>query len=241
VSLSELIGLLVGFGLTLMVFSYLLGENPLSGPLYRLALHVFIGAAAGYTLAVVAQSVLWPRLGLPLLEGTFIAAPVFPVIPLGLGLLLLMKMFQSPVGRVGNVSVAFLVGVGAAVAVGGAITGTLLPQIVAGAGAGAYPLADLGSLVTDPGAQLERLVSAGIFFVGTLTTLMYFFFLAPRQPGAPAAARHPILAGLALLGQFFINVAYGALYAGALAASLALLTDRVAFLWTAINSLTNLR
>ena len=239
-STSELAGLLVSFVLTLMVFSYLLGENPLSRPLYRIALHVFIGAAAGYTLAVALQNVLWPRLGVPFLDGTVISAPTYPVAPLVLGLLLLLKLFQSPTGQLGNLSVAFLVGVGAAVAVGGAVTGTLFPQIAAGAAAGSFPLSDLGGLLADPGLQLERLVSAAILFVGTLATLMYFFFVAPRQAGAPAA-RHPILAGVAIVGQFFINVAYGTLYAGALAASLALLTDRVAFLWTAISALGNLR
>ena len=240
-NLSELIGLAASFVLTLMVFIYLLGENPLSRPLYRIALHVFIGAASGYALAVVAQNVLWPRLVVPLLDGAFLDAPVYPVVPLVLGLLLLLKVFQSGLGRLGNLPVAYVVGAGAAVAVGGAVTGTLLPQIAAGARAGAYPLADLGGLLADPGAQLERLISAAIFFIGTLTTLLYFFFLAPRARGGGAPARHPIMAGLAIVGQFFINVAYGALYAGALAASLALLTDRVAFLWTAFNSLTSLR
>jgi hypothetical protein len=238
---ADFAGLVVSLVLTLMVFSYLLGENPLSRPLYRIALHVFIGAAAGYALAVAAQTVLWPRLGEPILAGTFLDAPYYPIVPLGLGLLLLFKVFQSPLGRVGNLPVAYIVGAGAAVAVGGAVTGTLLPQIAAGAAAGAYPLADLGGLLADPGAQLERLVSAGVFFIGTLATLLYFFFLAPRRAGAAMPARHPVLAGIAVVGQFFINVAYGTLYAGALAASLALLTDRVAFLWTAFNSLTSLR
>jgi hypothetical protein len=241
VTTSDLIGLFVSFILTLMVFSYLLGENPLSRPLYRIALHVFIGAAAGYTLALVGQNVIWPRLVRPLLDGTFLDGPFYPIVPLVLGLLLLLKIFQSGLGRLGNLPVGYLVGVGAAVAVGGAVTGTLLPQVAAGARAGAYPLADLGGLLADPGSQFERLISAAVIFVGTLTTLMYFFFLAPRRAGGAAPMRHPILAGVAIVGQFFINVAYGTLYAGALAASLALLTSRVAFLWTAFNSLISLR
>jgi hypothetical protein len=237
---AEFIGLIVSLVLTLMVFSYLLGENPLSGPLYRLALHLFIGAAAGYTVAVALRDVLWPRLILPILEGAALAGPIFPVIPLLLSLLLLLKVSSGTIGRLGNLAVAFLVGVGAAVAVGGAITGTLFPQITAGAQASSYPFADVSLLFSDPGVQLERLVSAGIFFVGTLTTLMYFFFIAPPKPGG-GTARHPVMAGLASIGQFFIMVAYGALYAGALAASLAVLTDRVAYLWTAIGTLSGLQ
>jgi hypothetical protein len=239
-SLPELAGLIVSLVLTLMVFSYLLGENPITGPLYRLALHMFIGAAAGYAAAVALRQVLWPRLILPLLAGEALAAPLFPVVPLGLSLLLALKVSRSSLGRLGNVPVAFLVGVGAAVAIGGAVTGTLFPQVTAGARAGAFPLADLPQLVADPGAQVERLVSAGVFFLGTLATLLYFFFVSPRPAGA-APARHPLLALAAAGGQFFIVIAFGVLYAGAVSASLALLSDRVAFLWTAIGSLSGLQ
>ena len=52
---------------------------------------------------------------------------MLPLVGLVLGVLLLMKL--SPrTARLGNVTIAFLVGVGAAVAVGGAVMGTLIPQ-----------------------------------------------------------------------------------------------------------------
>jgi hypothetical protein len=238
VSLPDLIGLSASLLLTLMVFSYLLGENPLSRPLYRIALHLFIGASAGYVLAVALRQVIWPRLGQPFLAAGVFSPPIFPIIPLVLGLLLLMKTLRSPIGQWGNLSVAFLVGAGAAVAVGGAVTGTLFPQARAAAAVGSFPLDDLPKLFgPEASAQFERLAGAAVFFVGTLTTLMYFFFTARREPGTGALQRHPIMAGVAFFGQVFINVTYGALYAGALAASLAVLTDRVAFVWEAIGKL----
>ena len=52
----EQIGLWAGFVLTLMIFSYLLGDNIL----YRLAVYVFVGLAAGYITVVTWDSVIWP-------------------------------------------------------------------------------------------------------------------------------------------------------------------------------------
>ena len=42
--LADWIGALFGFILTLVVFSYLIGDNPV----FRLTLHLFIGVSAGF-------------------------------------------------------------------------------------------------------------------------------------------------------------------------------------------------
>ena len=52
----EQIGLWAGLVLSLMVFSYVLGDNVL----YRLAIFIFIGLAAGYVAVVTVESVLLP-------------------------------------------------------------------------------------------------------------------------------------------------------------------------------------
>jgi hypothetical protein len=44
----EFISALIGLVLTLMIFSYLLGDNPL----FRFAIYLFIGVASGYAAAV---------------------------------------------------------------------------------------------------------------------------------------------------------------------------------------------
>ena len=51
----ETIGLITGTGLTLLVFSYVLGDNPL----YRLALHLFIGALVGYSFGIAFRFVVF--------------------------------------------------------------------------------------------------------------------------------------------------------------------------------------
>ncbi|MDP2995015.1 MAG: hypothetical protein Q8N46_07850, partial [Anaerolineales bacterium] len=112
----------ISFLLTLMVLSYLIGDNPA----FRVAVYIFIGVSAGYAAAVAWHQVLFPRLIVPLLSGNW-ADRLLTVVPLVLGLLLLFKL--SPrTSRLGTPSMAFLVGVGAAVAVGGAVMGTLFPQ-----------------------------------------------------------------------------------------------------------------
>ena len=47
--------------LTLMIFSYLLGDNPL----YRLALHIFVGVSVAYLFVLALQAVIIPALSMP--------------------------------------------------------------------------------------------------------------------------------------------------------------------------------
>ena len=64
---------------------------------------------------------------LPLLQGSFIER-LFVVIPLVMAALLLTKI-SPQLAPLGKLPMAYLVGVGAAVAIGGAVFGTLLGQI----------------------------------------------------------------------------------------------------------------
>ena len=58
---SQLIFTLVGFVLTLMVFSYIFGDNFL----FRLASYLFVGVSGGYVGALVIDQVIFPRLIYP--------------------------------------------------------------------------------------------------------------------------------------------------------------------------------
>ena len=108
---GELVPMLVSFLLTLMVFSYILRDNPL----FRLAVHLLIGVAAGYAGAVVWNGVILPQMIGPFyrafsgggLDSLFLALP-----PLLLGLLLLGKL-SDRLAWIGSRTMAFLVGVGA--------------------------------------------------------------------------------------------------------------------------------
>jgi len=115
----EIAGLVAGAVLTLLIFSYLLGDNPL----YRLALHLFVGALLGYSFGIVLRDVLRN-----IVLAQLSTDPLAVMVPLVLGILLLFKGFPKQ-AYVGNLSVAYLVGVGTAVALSGALLGTLVPQV----------------------------------------------------------------------------------------------------------------
>ena len=83
----ELISALTGFIITLMIFSYLIGDNPL----FRVALYIFIGVSSGYAVAVVWHSVLVPKLFDPLLTND-LNQLLLMVIPLILCISLLAKL-----------------------------------------------------------------------------------------------------------------------------------------------------
>lgn len=217
--MADLIGTFVGLTLTLAILSYLLGDNPL----YRLATHVFIGATAGYVTLIVYFTAFQPLVVQPLLAvaaGQPMVGLFAPVVGLALSALLLLR-FTRGGSALGNVAVAYLVGVGAAVAVGGAITGTLFPQIAA-------TFLDLRAPFAQPDllATLEKLVEYLFVIFGTLATLAFFYYGARRLPGNKVA-RPVWLQPVALAGQIILGVTFGVVYAGAILAGLAFLTSHL--------------
>ena len=62
---NEIVWAIIGFCLSLCIFSYLIGDNPL----FRFAVHLFIGVSAGVVTITVLYQVLYPKLLLPLLSG----------------------------------------------------------------------------------------------------------------------------------------------------------------------------
>jgi hypothetical protein len=214
--MPEAAGMVVGAILTLLVFSYLLGDNPL----YRLALHLFVGALVGYSLGVVLRDVL---LGMVLAQ--LLTNPLAVVVPLVLGILLLFKGFPRQ-AYAGNFSVAYLVGVGTAVALSGALLGTLVPQIGA-TGRALSPAA----LASSRGGLLDGL----LIVVGTTCTLMVSAFAARthsdgRKLRGLAGAWAQIIRLAAGIGRIFIIFALGVAFAGALTASLSIFIGRIQYL-----------
>lgn len=200
------LGLWVGFTLTIFVYSYILGDNLL----YRLAVYIFVGLAAGFIAIVTIESVLLPWLRLTVLSGEL--AQIGPgMIPFLLGALLLVKT-SSRLGRLGNLAIAFVIGVGAAVALVGALSGTLLP------------LANSAATGVRDG-----LLEGIIVFIGVASSLVYFQYIARRNPdGTVVRGRVSFLVGT--VGQGFIVVTLGALYAAAIITSLTIFSERVAFM-----------
>jgi hypothetical protein len=215
----DLVTGLLSFLLTLMILSYLVGDNPA----FRVAVYIFVGVSAGYAAAVAWWQVIYPKVLLPLLTGSLIER-LLALVPLVLGFLLLMKLSQRT-AWMGNVSVAFLVGVGAAVAVGGAVMGTLIPQTQA-----SYTVFNL----TGGGSLLARLFFGVIMLVGTITTLVYFHFGAKATAGGPQ--RSKLVIWLGWIGQVFIAITLGVLFAGVFAAAMTALIERMNSIWFFLTS-----
>ncbi len=205
----ETIGLWASFILTLMIFSYLLGDNLL----YRLAVYVFAGLAAGYSAIVTWDGVIVPWLQDTLLQpNATLDQLVLGVAPLLVGLLLLARSWSPRGDGLSRLALAFLIGVGTAVALNGAVHGTLLPMLRA-TGEGVVP-GDLNSI----------LLAAGV-----VCTLAYFQYQARRRPEGPDR-RRPHVQLLAVVGQGIIVVTLGAIYAAAILTSLTIFSERLGFL-----------
>jgi hypothetical protein len=115
---------------------------------------------------------------------------------------------------------AFLVGIGAAVAVGGAVIGTLGPQVSASINV----------------FDTENWFDAIIVLAGTLATLIYFHFGEHKKSEQPSQ-RAQIVKWIGWFGQIFIAITFGALFTGVYYAALTALIERLSFLWTFIRDI----
>lgn len=215
----EVISAFIGLILTLMVFSYLIGDNPL----FRVAVYLFIGVASGYAAAVIAEDVLLAKFqSLPLSDP---AQLLIGLIPFFLAATLLAKL--SPrLSWMGNFAMAVLVGVGAATAVGGALVGTLIPQAEA-------------SMEALNSSSLFGLIEGGVMLTGTILTLAYFQFGAKRAADG-SVKRNSILEALAWLGRIFIAVTFGVLFAGVYMAALTAMIERLSSMFNFVRSVLGL-
>ncbi len=213
-TLTDLIGALLGFTFTLLIFSYIWSDNFL----FRLTLHIFIGVSTGYIAIVTLNQIIVPRLVDPFLGDVWVNK-LLAIGYLLLSGLLMMKM--SPrLSKIGNPALAFLVGIGAAAAVGGAIMGTLFPQTSA----------------TINSFETYNILNGAVVVVGTLATLLYFHF-GVRRKKDQNPAQSTWLEAIGQLGQVFIAITFGALFTGVYLSTLAALIERLSYLWVFLKDL----
>jgi hypothetical protein len=229
--MADPIGAIIGFVLTIMVLSYIIGDNIL----FRLAVSMFIGVASGYAAVLVLYNVIWYQVLVPVFQvfGTGkgdsllnYTTHVLPAVILGFWML---TKASPRLSRMGTPVLAFLTGVGAATVIAGAVRGTIFPQIGASI--------NLLNLQTGP-AEINNLaawfINGLVILVGTVTTLIYFQFGIKRQEEGVPVQRSVIMEYLSAAGQGFIVITLGVLFAGVYIATLTALIDRVRFLWDII-------
>ena len=184
---------------TIAVWSYLVGARRL----FVLMQHLLAGLATGYLVLLAIRDVLLPRLLLPLVQHPRDnALLLLALVPVGvlIGATWLPRRAMAPVGAV-------LVGGIAAFALGGAVVGTVLPQIAAALPAGGAAAGDLAGEV----------ISLGI------TSLVLLAFLH----GAPRGA---LTTRAAAVGRWLLIGGIGGWLGFLVVSRLSLLVDRIAFL-----------
>jgi len=205
----EISGLIVGFLLTVFVYSFVVKDNPM----YRLAVHILVGVSAGFAGVVVVNQVLIP-VAESIISQDDNNQLVLWVIPIILAVLLLAKLFPR-FAWIGNSSMAVLIAVGSAVGLVGAILGTLIPQITATYESG---------LVTIVVALLTVCVLAYFHFTGRLTN--------ENDVELPAWYQY-----ITLTGKFVMTIALAGVFAGLFSTTLVLLSERFGFYFESFRNI----
>lgn len=184
---------------TLIAWSYLVGERRL----LRAAQLLLAGLATGYLALVAIQEVLVPQLISPLLS----SASSHPELFLDAALVLIIVGSRWLPRRIVAVPAAVVVGGTAGYALGGAVSGTLLPQLAAG----------IVTASSGPGGAVSGIVGLAI----TLPVLLVF--VRGTQRGA-------VISAVSRTGRWFVVGGLGAWLGFLLLSRLALLVDRIGFL-----------
>lgn len=188
-SLWDVVGIWLAAFLTLAIFSFLWGENPL----YRFAEHLFVGVSAGFGILVALDQAVWPSLRAAF-QASHPLLKIISVIALLLGIMMLTKLEVVtniwPEGRrLSHWPIAFITGIGIGIGIVSTVQGFIFPQLAA-------------SFVPLWGDSWRVLLSNWVMVLGVLFSILYFYF--SFQWKGP-------LGGTALrLGIVFIMVAFGA-------------------------------
>jgi hypothetical protein len=195
--------------LTLMVFSYLLGANPL----WRVAQSLLVGVSVGYVTLVLLTQVVAPQVARVIapLPGTPENDRWLAAVPVALGLLLLLRI-AYPGAWPASFGLNLVVVVGAALALGGALAGTILPQSL-----DTMRLLDF----SDP----YTLAGNVVLVLGVVSALTYFAFAARTDGERPMP-----LKAVSTAGRWVLVITFGALIGSLATTFYAALIERLEFL-----------
>lgn len=189
--------------LTIAVLSRIAGANPL----FRAAQYLFVGVSLGLAFVITFHQVLRPA-AVELSSGSSTGMLLYGV-PLVLGVFLLPRALGGQeFSWLANIPLAIVFGVGSALAIGGAIIGTLLPQI----------LDTARPFTGDTGTIIGIIVLA----VGTIATLAGFYYTVPQQSSSGR-----LVAIMSVIGHWVLMVAFGFFFAATLQTYLSALTERL--------------
>jgi hypothetical protein len=219
----DVLGVWLAALLTILVFTYLIRDSFL----FRIASGLLVGTAIGFASAVVIRTVLLPLIprlldeifGLP---GTWVEL-LIDVLPLVLGASLLIRLLPTfRATTFSNIGLAYLFGIGAALTIGGALAGNLVPQLTATMSISLAP--------QDSSHLLLEWTNGLLILIGTIGAFLAFRFIQPgKRPWQ--RAYDVITRGWGTVGRGFIMIAFGAILASLILARETALVGQLYFLF----------
>jgi hypothetical protein len=222
--LCDLLGVWIAALLTILVFTYLIRDTFL----FRIASSLLVGTSVGFAGAVVVRNVLLPAFG-KVINDLFTSGDIFAMLtaividalPLFLGITILLRLTSKSVRltTLGNIGLAYLFGIGAALTIGGALAGILAPQIIA----------TMFTPILPKGNGFDWL-NGIIIVVGTIGAFLAFHFIQPgNRPWQRVYDR--VVRSWGTIGRGFIMIAFGAILANLILARVAALVGQMYFLF----------
>ena len=218
---AEFFWTIISFGLTIMILSYLFGDNPL----FKIASYLLVGVSTGYFAVILIYQVLLPKMIYPLFSENrqqfFIA-----IVSIFLCILLLFKL-STRLNNIGSLPMALIVGVGSATIISGALLGTFFPQIDATTANFSLTSPDNGNILF------------GIYvLVGSIATLLFFQYSKVLNVKV-TNNDSKIFNLIRNFGKLFIGITFGSIFAGIILSSLFALMERLTFIISFITNIKN--
>lgn len=223
----DIVGIWVAALLTFAILSLIFKENPF----YRLAEHIFVGVSAGYGIINTLQQAIWPQIQNGLLDTKYMIYKFGEIYLFGqkvaflswgqfavivgviLGLLILTKLeifgYIAPNLRwLALYPLAYTIGIYTGIGLTATLQGFIIPQIRA-------------TFLPLWGESFWTVFSNWVFFVGVITSILYFFFSTEHKG---------IMKPIVRLGIVFIMIAFGASFGYTVMGRISLLLGRIYFL-----------
>jgi hypothetical protein len=209
VSFEVLFGAWVATGLTLFIMTFLYQDNPL----FKAAEHLYVGVSVGYEIVKATDIVLLRLIIKPIAEHGEWSL----LIPVGIGLLMLTR-YVPKVSWLSRYAFAFIVGVGAGLAIPRTISSFILKQIEDTV----RPLLTLDATegisfslsLLNPASNLNAM----IILIGVASVLYYFLFTVEHAGLGRSVAR---------MGILFLMISFGAAFGYTVMARMSLLIGRL--------------
>jgi len=201
--LVQILGAWLSIFLTICIFSFLYGDNPI----YKLAEHIFLGVSIGYGVVEIYYGNFKPNLinKLVFVDGAFLGGEwtlyrVLLMVPLVMLVLLMMK-FTKNFSWLARIPIAFIVAAYAGVKLTGEANARLMTQV-------AQSIPDLGAVYAEHGIWSWQADGAGVFsslflLLGLCACLLHFYFSAPHKKAMKYISRFGVLVLMLSFGASF--------------------------------------